>query len=708
MNLERHGEVTPLSAACVTGNYFELLGAGPAIGRVLTAADARQPVVVLGYRAWQQRFGGDPAIVGRSILLDRRDYTVVGVADRTFTGVDVAAPDVWMPLETFVLAAGHPEWLVDENRGWLDLVGRVANGATLDQARSEARVIAARFDLPHPGRRTSLHVLRASRLASGLALVMTSPGALQPWERARLGLGVFFAAAAAFVLLAICASNAAGLLLARGVARQREIAVRVALGATRRRLIRQLLAESTVMAVAAGVLGLTLSVWALRSMAHVLPMSELLERVTPGKGVIGFTLIVSAITTLLFGLLPARAATRVDVLSALKIDGPGSSPAAAAVRLRNGILIGQVTVTVVLLIAAALLSRSIMQASAADPGFDARNTFTLQTDLARQGYDQARQQTFVRSLVEGLGRAPEVTAIGFTSSPPFAGRGMTFAGLDVNALRQVQFNICDRRYFDVLAVPLVAGRLFDDGDAGEAAVVNQAFARALWPQEPAPIGRRFLYHGDGGPRSAEVIGIVKTLQSVTVGFDDDPTFYQPASRTDVAGLSLVIAGRGRVGDAVRGAVRQLDSRLLVSIGSIAESIERGMTPVRIGAIGAGLVGVLALIIAAVGIHGVVAYAVARRTREIGVHLALGADASQIIRLMMATTLRPVVLGAIAGTIIAAIGARLLTKLLFGVSSLDPIAFLASLGVLAVAAGVAGYLPARRVLGVGPMAALRRE
>jgi predicted permease len=706
VNLEQRGSVMTTAAALVTGNYFNVLGARAAHGRLLSIADDRQPVAVLGHRAWRRHFGADPAVVGQSMLIDRRDYTIVGVAEASFTGIDVAAPEVWVPLEAFVTAAGRSDWLRDENRGWLKLVGRLSDGVRLDDARSEARVVASRLDLSHPGRRTTLHVIRASRLPGGLSAAMSSPSATRPSDRARLGLGISLAALAGFVLLSICASNAAGLLLARGLTRQREIAVRVALGATRRRIVRQLLTESALIALAAGGLGLALSTWALRAMAHVLPMSEVLEHLTPGTNALVFTLVVSAVTTLLFGLLPARAATSVDVLSALKADGPGVSQARSAVRLRNGILVGQVTVTVVLLVAAALLTRSILRTMAFDAGFDARQTFTVGLDLARQGYDGVRQQVFVDSLVERLGRTPDVTAIAFTAAPPFGGRGLTFAGVQPDALRQSQFNICDRRYFDVLGLRLSAGRLFADGDTHAVAVVNEAFARELWPGEPSPIGRRFFVQAEGGPRSAEVIGIVRVAQTVAVGIDDDPTFYQPADRTGTAGLTMVIAGRGNVGDTIRQSVREIDPRLIVAVGSIAERIQGEMGSIRVGAAAAGLVGLLALLIATVGIHGIVAYSVARRTREIGVHLALGARAADVMRLVLTSTLKPVAVGAIAGTVIAAAGAMLFWPQ--GMAASDVVAFVAPLAVLAVAAAAAGLLPARRALAIGPMTALRRE
>jgi predicted permease len=703
--IDRGGTIVPAAGSLVTTNYFGVLRTRAAWGRLFTDADAASPAVVLSHRGWTQKFDGDPRIVGKAITIDRRVYEVVGVTEQGFTGIDVSSPDLWIPIEAFIRASTKPEWLTDVNRGLVEVVGRLAGGVPIEQARAEAATIAARFDAPYPLRRTSLFMSRASRMSGAFSL--SGMAAARSSDFFKAGIGFTVAAGILTMILALCASNAAGLLLARGVTRHREIAVRVALGASRQRVLRQLVTESAIVAAVAGALGVTLGTWVLRGIAHLMPAGEVLATTRPGASVLLFALGVSTTTAIMFGLLPARAAAGVDPQSALRTDGPGMSAGTATLGLRNAILMGQVAATSVLLMSSALLTRGILEASAFDPGFDASSTYTLSIDLARQGYDEPRRHVFMHELLSRLRNDPSISRVGITSVPPLGGRGMTFAGLQPISLEQTLFNTCDRGYFDVLGIPLVAGRLFEPDEAANVAVVNEAFARRLWPGEPAPVGRRFFASGEGSTLSYDVIGIVKTVESVTIGIADPPTFYKPLARGQMAG-TIIASGRESAGESIRAAVSRMNPDLFIGVTSIADQAARETAPTRVGAASAAIVGALALLISAIGIHGVVAYSVARRTREIGVHLALGATARDVTRLVLGTTMRPVVIGAIAGVVIAMIVARLLSHLLFGVSALDPIAFVTSSAVLTLATMLACYAPMRRALGIGPMTALRSD
>jgi len=701
VTLSQAGRPVGIAAALVTGNYFDVLDVRAASGRMLGEADVREPVAVLSHRAWRQRFNADPSVLGAPLLIDRQPYVVIGVAERQFTGTDLTFPDVWLPLEAYVTASGHADLLTAENNSWVEPIGRLAHGASIDVARAEAAQIAAAINEPYPARRTTISVISASRVSAGLSA--------HPSGRAKIALAISTGSLAMLLVLLICTSNAAGLLLARGIARQREIAVRVALGASRAHLVAQLLTESAMLAITAAALGLLLSTWLLRAAAHQLPIGEILESITPAAPVLAFTLLVTIVTTLLCGVAPARAATTISALPALRSEGAGVSPSKTSARLRNAILTAQVAVSVALLVAAALLTRGVLRASSVDAGIRIQDTYMIRADVGRQGYDRTRADLFVSELRQRLRASAVVAHVGVTSVPPFNGRGLTFAGSDPQSLRQVQFNVADQGYFDVLKIPVAAGRVFDERDTSRSVVVNEAFARWLWPSETSVIGRTFWFRSDEGMQTADVIGVVRTVQSVQVGAPDNPTFYRPLDRRSRPGGTVVLQSASRdIGQVVTQTIRALDPQLLFTTRALADEIERQTGPARVGAAAAGFFGVLALLIAAVGIHGLVAYAVAQRTREIGVHLALGATSRNVIRLVLASTLRPIVVGALVGVVVATIGARLASQLLLGTSALDPLAMAAVLSLLIAVTVGAAYAPARRALNVDPIAALRYE
>jgi predicted permease len=714
----RNGERRALAVALVTANYFNVLQVRASSGRLLTNTDGKQPVAVISHRLWTDMFGQDPAVLGASVLIDRVDYTVVGVAERSFAGTEIDVVDAWVPLDFAAPVRGHGARVADASLSWLQVVGRLAPDATLKSAAAEAGVIAARYDAMHPGQRTTVFVTEAAALDAGLetgdegqviavAVVVTLLGS---------------------VVLLICTSNAAGLLLARGVARQRELALRMALGAGRWRIVHQLLTESLLIGVSAAVLGLGLCTVVLRVTAHALPLPDYFARFVPDVAVVSFALLSALAAALLFGVVPAVQATRIDPLPVLKQDAVGLGVRLPATRLRHWLVAGQVAVSLVLLVVAALLGRGVERALRVDSGFPLSGLYAIVVDVPVGESSATDRANLLRRLSLALRSSPGLE-VGLAVVGPFAGSGFTNARTTgMSAALPVRFNGIDPGYFRTLGVSNVAGRSFEPGDDRASVIVNARLARTLWGNERAAIGQTLIIPEDrpssasgavglavpenrSGFRSATVVGVVPTLQSTDVGLPDGPTFYVPIADDTLGEASFLVRSSARhpLQRLVEAATRGSDA--LAAVASIEERLVSQTGPMRIAAAATVLVGLLTLLVAGAGIYGIVAHSVASRTHEIGVHVALGAPRARVLRLVLGSSLRAIANGAAAGLVImliaAAVASKLLESILFGIRALDPLAILGAAVFLATATGLAAYLPARRALDVRPIDALRR-
>jgi predicted permease len=659
---------------------------------------------VLSHDLWTTAFGGDPAVVGRDVLLNRQSFTVVGVADEEMRGFDLEAASYFAPIAAQPLLDPGSNLFDNAQASWLTLVGRRTPGATLDQAQAELRGNAARIDQEQPPRNTTL---------------LTEPGrpAARPGARALfLGVGSVVMAAFGMVLLIACA-NVANLSLARATGRSGEIAVRLALGASRGRIVQQLLAESALIAVLGGALGSLLALWSFQSLVAfaltALPPDtpELNIDTGPDARVFVYAFGLTLAAGVVFGLLPALRASKRSLHTAMK--GANAVGRSADSRLQN-ILVGvQIAVCFVLMIAASLLVRGLYATHTAEPGF--RYDDVAVVSVGFDGYDTARAAVLQRELVQRIGALPGIEGVARVLMPPLSeGTVYGLAGLPgQEPLLPADHNNVSADYFSVVEIPIVRGRAFaaaDETDASTAAIVTEATARRLWPERD-PIGQTLVVETmPNQRREVEIVGVARDAQIKTIGEIPSSYVYLPAPRTQ---LGLQLLARTRVGyaaavDAIRADVATLDPELTVNVVPLEANLElwRGLARV-VSTLAAGLGGV-ALVLAVVGVYGVVAYAVGRRVREIAVRVALGARPANIVALVLKQTMRPVVAGAAIGLLLGLGVSRVFSSVLFGVSPRDPVALLVALLLVVGGAAVAGVVPARRASCADPNSVLHSE
>ena len=694
----------------VSGNYFEVLGASAAHGRLITSADeqraAASPVVVLSYRLWQRRFGGDAGVIGKTITLDAHDFTVVGVASQGFDGTKVGAPrDVWVPILTLRTTDPARARLFAQRRAsWLEVFGRLGPGVTIDQARAELSNIAERLQRSYP-----------QTNAKAGAGVEQDLGRDTDTRREVRRFALVPFVAVGIVLLITCA-NVAGLLLARAAARQKEIGTRLALGAGRVRIVRQLLTESLTLAVAGGAAGLFIGGLLTKGLRTLLPERYLFLSFNLDFGldwrVFSFTLAIAMATGVLFGLVPALQASNPDLLPILK-DARLAGPRGGRTGVRGALVVLQVALSLVLLVAAGLCVRTLLNARAIDTGYDIERVLTARIDLGKQKYDQARGQHFQQQLIERLQASPGVQAAGFGVTLPLNdGRWEDSIYPDGEANRRVQTfqNVVSPRYLDTLNIPLLQGRQFSDHDSGPAppvAIVNQTLARRAWPNE-SPLGKRLTLK----TRPAEVIGVVRDIKGRNLFEPPGPMLYLPLLQNYQPSVVLhvrTIVEPEQLIPSLRLEVSTLDQNLPVhAVAPLADHLSATLTPQRLLAYLITAFGVLALLLAGVGLYGLLAYTVAQRTPEMGIRMALGAQPGAVLRLVVAQGMTLAALGVTLG-LAAALGlTRLLNGVLFGVNALDPLTFALVPLLLVIVALMACYVPARRSAKTDPLAALRYE
>jgi predicted permease len=684
-------DAIPVSGVRASGNYFRTLGLQPALGAFFTRDD--EPSVVLSYRLWQSRFGGDRQIVGSTVYVDSRPYVVAGVAPRGFAGTVVGfANDLWVPLLSRAQAS------VDSNPMVFPF-GRLRDGAELQGAASAVQTVA--LQIP-PNRGT--HVVGARlEVMSGMSAEWRAGAAR--YFGLILGLAV--------LVLLIAAGNIAGMLLARAVARRREIAIRLAIGAARGRLVRQLLTETVVVFLIGAIGGVLVARFTSRVIASIqLPASSTIEfDFNPDLRVLAFALLTALVTGLVFGLAPALQSARHDLIPALKA-GRGSTDAQTT-RGRNVFVAAQVAAAVVLLVAAGLFVRALQRGLSIDRGYDPNGVVVAQTNLEPHNYTEARGRAFYAQLVDRVKAVPGVESVGLAN---IILNGGSAAGSDVAALepgaetRNSLFNVVDAGYRDALRVPLIAGRWFSSADtrgAKRVAVINQEFARRLWPNQN-PLGKQFRMNDD----NLEVIGVVRDGKYVFLGESPAVFTYKPFAQFYDSRMTLHVRTRAPAQETlaqIRAVVRDLDANVAVERANTL-GVVTGITllPQRFGAVLIGVFGLLGLLLASLGVYGVLAFQVAQRSREIGIRLALGATVRGVLGLVLRQGARLALIGAVVGIALALAGTRYLRSFLFGVSPLDPLTFLAVPFVLILVALLASYIPARRAARVTPLEVLRAD
>src|SRR5262245_3245854 len=691
------------------------------------------PVMVLSYGFWLQRFNSDPDIIGKSIKLSGQSYTVVGVATSDFIGTEPDAPQYWVPLmmRDQVLQAGrwrHKSWLTDRNGDVFVLTGRLRPGVSREQAQAEMNVIAQQLARTYPDRNRKTQI----KLASGAAFVEINE---------YMPLLVPLLLAVGMILMIACA-NVANLLLARAATRQKEIAVRVAMGASRWRLIRQLLTESVLLSALGGLAGLLISIWTLSALYPVvmarLPLPRTMIEsfalnLDPDYRIFGFALLVSVVAGIVAGLAPALQASWPNLTSALKDEGSTFGSHLSQSRLRNGLIVVQIAVCLTLLVGAGLLVRNLRKVQSIDTGLETVNVFTILAGLQSPQKDASRDTEIRRRLAARLRALPGVNAVSQAERQPLSGRPsstrITLPGQAQENDRPLQasYNFVSPEYFETLGIHLRRGRIFTEQEVlaqAPVVVISEATAYRFWPHEEA-IGKfigiaAVLPPNENSPATNaaplpqfEVIGIVRDTRSGWVWEKDEAFLYVPLytshqQRTSDYVLVRTEGDPRNVMAAVRDEAAGVDPNLSVIMRRVNDSLAMQMTPFQALAQISGALGLLALLLASVGLYGVMSFVVTQRTHEIGVRIALGARRTDVIRLFLKQGLRLISIGIFFGLLGGAAISRLLIAVLVDLSPFDPLAF-GGVAVLLILIGLlACWIPARRATRVDPMVALRCE
>jgi len=714
VNLTGQGEPEQLATVRVSGDFFTVLGTPAVLGRTLQPADdliGKATAVVLSHSFWQRKFGADPRVVGRKVSLSGSPVTIVGVMPAGFTfprGGEMpagfgftASPDIWLP------QALTAEQRQSRGSHGAIAIGRLKPGATVAGADAELKTVAARLAQAHSdtNKGWSAKVIPMSEQLVG----DLRPALLVLWG------------AVGFVLLIACA-NVASLLLARAASRQREIALRTAIGAGRGRLIAQLLTESGLLAVLGGGLGVALAALGLRAFAAFLPaeLAGASDLSLSGR-VLGWTALLCLATCILAGLAPALQLTRPDLSSSLREGSRGSAGAGRSRRTQRGLVVAEVALAVLLLVGAGLLLRSFSHLLAVHPGFEAAHALSFEIDLPEDRYTKPQRAAFFARLLDRLSGLPGVTATGAVSGLPMGGEdinGLTLEGRPAPTPDK-PYLADDRQatpgYFNAMGIPLRRGRLFaatDTADKPPVAVVDEVLARSFWPGEEA-VGKRFQ---SGGPKGKEpwitVIGVVGSVRNSGLHVEPRPQMYRPEEQAPSASMAVVLRSPGNpesLATAARAVVHEVDRDQPVSnVRTLDQLVADSVAGRRFNLLLLGLFAALALTLSGVGIYGVTAYSVVQRTREMGLRMALGSQPGQVLRLVVGEAGLLAGMGVLLGLLAAFALTRVMSTLLYGVATTDPPTFaVVALGLLLIALAAA-CLPGMRATRVDPMVALRGE
>ena len=694
-----------------TGNYFDVLGVRAAIGRTLTPQDDRRsspnPVIVISYQSWQNRFAADPGIIGKKAKLNGLDYTIVGVATKGFFGTELLlSPEFWVPM------AMEPQ--IEPGNSWLDspgtqniwVAGRLKPGITAQQAEADLNSIAA-------------DRARTDRFSEGLQIRLSPPGLIGTALRGPvIGFASVLMAVAGLVLLIACV-NIAAMLLARATDRRKEISIRLALGAPRWNLIRQLLTESLALSIAGALAGVVIARWILGVLgAFRMPINVPANTSLPlDSQVLLFTILLCFLTTLLFGLAPAIQSARVDLIAALKNQ---VSDKFRRVQVRDLLVGAQVALSLILLVGTVLVVRSLQRAITIDIGFNPQHAVAVAFDVSLNGYTEDHTKAFEQRLRDRLANLPGIESMALSNWLPLGiGQSNTTVyaeGKPVTTVNQAPhayyYNITPG-YFRTMQTRLVAGRDFDERDRAEStpvAIVNQALAHRLFPNENA-LGKR-LRRGPTSSKWIQIVGIAQDGKYQSLNDESEPAIFWPRSQ-DYSSFTTIVARSALPAEDVVRTLQQivlsLDPTLpFFQAGSLEEHLNLPLMPARIAAIMLGAFGVLAVILAATGVYGMLAYAISRRTREIGIRVAIGASKANVLALVLRRALVIVGAASVVGVALALSVGRFFAPVLYGVNPRDPATYLLALALMAAIGLIACYIPARRALGIEAAVALREE
>ena len=729
LNLRGNGPASFVQGELVSGDFFETLGVGPWLGRTLTPSDdspGAPPVAVFSYGFWQSAFGADPAVVGRTVWLNSVPVTIVGVSAKGFPSLDPGrVRSIWLPLSVSPqigmdlygsVGGDHPSLQAGDDIWWVYIVARLKEGMSISQAQAAASplfhndVLDKSKELFKADDAPRLVLMPAPQAISGLREQFSTPLAI-------------LMTAVGMVLLVACA-NVAGLMLARSATRQRELAVRLALGAGRARITRQLLTESLILSVAGGVSGILLAYWGVQSLVAFMSRGGLWPSHLAAHldlRVLAFTAAASIFTGILFGLAPAFQGTRLDLTPALKENPTALAGSASHGRLLNlggTLVIAQVALAILVLSGAGLLVRTLKNLKGINPGFDTRNVLLFQMDPGLNGYTEARSKSLYSELLPRLEAIPGVLSATYSFDSLLSGNywdtSFRIEGENQNAQHETLGLAAGPKFFETMGIPLMAGRVFAPQDFSlppdspwKPAVINEAFARTFF-KDQNPLGRHITGVGHEG-KSQEIVGVVGDTKFRTLRSEIAPTLFIPAGGGEAVFEIRTAVDPRTIIPAVRSAVSQLDNNLpLFSMKTESEQIERSLFQERLIARLSSFFGGLSLLLACVGLYGLLSYEVTRRTREIGIRMALGARPPDVLRFIVRPGVELSAVGAVFG-ILGALGVtRYLASLLYGVRPFDPLTFLAVVLLLGLVALAACYIPARRASRVDPLVALRYE
>ena len=717
LSLSRSGLNERIWGYEVSGNYFDVLGVKAVQGRTFLPDEDKtkntNPVVVLSYDCWQRRFNAATDIVGKELLINNHQFQVIGVAPQGFKGTEfVYTPEIWMPASMMEWAEPGSTWIDKRGSRNFFAVGRLKNGVSAQQAEASLKLFAQQLAKEYPDTN------------EGQTITITAPGFILPDLRgAVVNFSWVLMGAVGLVLLVTC-TNLAGLMLARATDRRREIAIRLAMGANRLRLMRQLLTESILLSFIGGIVGVFLALWIIDMLVALKPPIDfpLSLDVTVDWRVLVFSLAVSVAAGAIFGLAPALQATRPDVSRALK--DTAAQGGAAKGRLRSVLVVAQIAISLVVLIAAGLVVRTLQQLQTMNPGFDSRNALTMSFDLGLQGYDDAHGQQFYRQLTERLQSLPGIESATISSYIPLSlnynSNNIFVEGRPAergeNAPTAMTATV-GPNYFKTMRTSILQGREFTEQDQEKSeavAVVNETFVGRLMPEvqnTAEAVGKRFSFKGTDGPW-VRIVGVAETGKYFNIAEDPRPFVWTAMSQDYNSTGMLIVRTKGNpepLFGPVREQVQSLDPTLpLFDVKTLSEHMKFALFPAKVAATVLGVFGLVALLLAAIGVYGITSYAVAQRTHEIGVRLALGAQLSDVLRLVLVHGLKLTIVGAAIGLIGAFLVTRAITSVLYGVSATDPITFGLVSVVLVGVALVACYVPARRATKVEPLIALRNE
>jgi predicted permease len=713
LNLTTGGKEQQVFGLVANSNIFDVLGVQPIMGRSFSAEEdtTPRPVVVLSYALWSRQFGKDPQILGRALQLNQQEYSVIGVLPADFHDVgDLGSPDVWIPMAMHDQALMSPakEWYYQRGFRLTNMVARLKPRVTLAQAQASIHTLGVQLEKEYPkdngGRNEMLVPIDQTSIPPQLRSVFVRAGALM--------MGIV-----GLVLLIACA-NVANLLLARATQRQREISLRLALGASRSRLIRQLLTESLLMGLAAGVLGIVLAYWGRTLLASMLPPGlPDLDLSLDGR-VLAYTLGLALVATMLFGLVPALEASKADRIAALKDRTGAPTGSTRWYGLRGVLVMIQVALSLIALVGAGLFIHSLSNAQKINPGFEVQHAMVTFVNLGAEHYKQPQAEQFYKDVVERLRELPMVADASLADTPPFSGglARTTFTdGVDSTDPRNGKLTpiiAVAPGYFETTGIPMLRGRDFgehDDAQGAMVAVVNTAMTKQMWPGE-SPLGKRMHFLGE--PWDVTVIGEVNTVKYQTLGETPQAIVYFPLKQHYSSAAVLYVRTKGEPEKAlpsIRSTVKSLAPDVpLLGVRTMREVLLRSLSAPRLGAELLGGFGLLALILAAIGTYGVMSYSVSQRSQEIGIRMALGAQPGDVLRLILANGLAMVCAGVAVGLGLSSLLARSMSALLYGIGAFDAPSFLITAVLLIAVAMAACYLPARRAMCVDPIVALRHE